>query len=181
MSVQLSVFERGSAVIDQGAIARGMYVAIDKTSRPPQLELAFDDDDEVFFAPEPNEAKRRAWPWAVAGLACALATSAGWYYVSQRPQPTSETTITEARLPIAEIATTSAPPPPRQQVTQQVTAPPPPPQKIIAAPPPPPRVETVAPQQRLRALPPAQKPRQHTQPHPQPSPSAAAGYDPLTI
>jgi len=169
LSVQLSVFERGAAVLDEGRIGSGMFVATGTSSRTPRLELALDDDEEEkVIAIEPRP-RRRSWPWAAAGLACALLAFAGWYAASARSHPVSETTITVARLPAPEIAMT-----------------PPPPPLVIAKPPELPRVvdTPVVREPKRRETPPPlprpvpQKPRRVTPRAPVP---AAPSYDPLTI
>jgi len=167
LPVQLSVFERGSTVLHQGAIAGGMFVAIDTACRAPQLELV--DPDDESFAVEPI-ARRRAWPWAVAGVACALLASAGWY-ASSRPHPVSvsEATITAATIPI-----------PQAEVSPVATTPPP----VVKAPDPPRVEEPSVVKVERRETPPVLRPLPHPvkpfvkQPRPQPS---ATSYDPLTI
>lgn len=157
ISVQLSIFERGASVIDQGRIDGGMFVAVGSSPRSARLELPF---------PEPD-ARRRAWPWAVAGLACALTALAGWYVVSGRSRPVaSETTITSAQLPaIAETTTTmSIAPAPVAPPPETVTAKP-----VVAAP-----THHAVPAQRLPL--PVPKPFKA-----RPQPSAATSFDPLTI
>lgn len=161
-SVQLSVFECGSTVLDQGKIAGGMFVAVDRAERAPQLETPREDD----FEREPIR-RRRAWPWAVAGLTCALAL-AGWYVVasSRGAHPVSETTtITAARLPAPEIPTTPAP--------VVVVVPPPDLPRAVEAP-----VIAQPPQHHAKPapLPVLQKPKP-AKPHAPPT----TNFDPLTI
>lgn len=135
LSVQLSVFERGGAVLNQGKIAGGMFVAVDAASHAPELEIAASEDA---FEPEPR--RRRAWPWAVAGVACALVAFAGFHVMSSRSRPVtvSETTITAATVAAPEIATTPVPivkaPEPTPIVEAPVVQPPPPPHHVKPAP-----------------------------------------------
>jgi hypothetical protein len=177
-SVQLSIFERGSTVLQQGKSESGMFVAIDNSSRPARLELAEDDDAPApVYAPEPREEeRRRAWPWAVAGLACALAALGGWYAIANRAQPISETTITSSPLPPSTAAATAV-------VTATPTPTPPPPANpkptatpVIATPQPvaAPRREAPPPQ-RAKPFLPAPKPIKPRPPAPAPS------FDPITI
>ncbi|HEX4517711.1 MAG TPA: hypothetical protein VH054_29410 [Polyangiaceae bacterium] len=165
ISVQLSIFERGSSVLDQGRTEGGMFVAVGSSPRAARLELV-EDREEARAFPEPD-ARRRVWPWAVAGLACALTALAGWYVVSGRSRPVaSETTITSAQLPaIAETTTTmSIAPAPVAAPPETVTA------KPVAAP-----ERHAVPAQRLQL--PAPKPFKKARPQS----SAATSFDPLTI
>jgi hypothetical protein len=161
ISVQLSIFERGGTVLDHGKIEGSMFVAVGSSPRSARLELVVDREDAPVF-PEPT--KRRAWPWAAAGLACALVAFAGWYVVNGRARPVaSETTITSVELPaIAETTTLSIAPAPVAS----------PPQTAVVAKP------VVAPERHVtpvRPMLPAPKP---VRPRPQ---SSATSFDPLTI
>jgi hypothetical protein len=142
-----------------------MFVAVGSSPRAARLELV-EDREEARAFPEPD-ARRRVWPWAVAGLACALTALAGWYVVSGRSRPVaSETTITSAQLPaIAETTTTmSIAPAPVAAPPETVTA------KPVAAP-----ERHAVPAQRLQL--PAPKPFKKARPQS----SAATSFDPLTI
>ena len=163
-SVQLSVFERGSSVLHQGTIGSGMFVAVDAASNAPKLELA---EDEDAFERERPRRQRRAWPWAVAGLACALVAGAGWYVASSRSRPvvSDTTTITAAPLPAAELPTIPTP--------IIVVQPPPEPTHVVEAP-----AIAQPPQHRVKPapLPTLQRPKPTTKPHTSPT-----NYDPLTL
>ena len=174
-SVQLSVFERGRAVLHQGAIGAGMFVVVDKSSAPPpQLEIVDDGGDVASFE-EPSP-RRRSWPWAAAGLACALLASAGWYVVKGPSRATSETTITEARIPAPEVVV----PAPVVQPAVKVPEPP----RVVETPPVAQPQTQPQPQVQRRETP-VQRPilqLQKPKPvKPRPQPSSAAAYDPLTI
>jgi hypothetical protein len=167
LSVQLSIFERGSTVLHHGKSENGMFVAIDRAARPA-LEIVDEEVEEKRLLPAPTRERRRAWPWVAAGLASAIALFVGFHALKNRAQPISETTVTAAELP-PTITTAAAahdearPPPP---------PPAPPPEKPIAKPAPPERRAMPAPQ-----LP---KPRAPKPVVPRAQPSAAS-YDPLTI
>ncbi len=161
ISVQLSIFERGGTVLDHGKIDGTMFVAVGSSPRSARLELLVDREDAPVF-PEPT--KRRAWPWAAAGLACALVASAGWYVVNGRSHPVaSETTITSVQLPaIAETTTLSIAPAPVAS----------PPETVVAKP-------VVAPEHHAKpAVPPRLPAPKPVRPRPQ---SPATSFDPLTI
>ena len=153
--VQLSIFERGSTVTHHGRSEGGMFVAVG------------DGDEEQTWS-EPK-ARRRAWPWAVAGLACAMTALAGWYVSMGRAHPIGETTITAAELPpppVVTATTTTVPPPPEPTIAPVapiVTAPVAPPQRHEAAP---------ASRPKLPA------PKFVKPPHPQTPPPS---FEPLTI
>ncbi len=181
-SVQLSVFEQSSAMLDHGRLDRGVFAVFDVPPRSPaRLELALVSEEDAFFneppPPElfvvPTSRSARVWLWAAPALfACALAGLAALYVTRVRtPDNTSEVTITEATIPAPTVSTPtiSIPPPPPPEVPS-----------VEVAHRAPPRASPVRPAPRRVTPAPVVKRAPHPQAPPHPPPIATAS-DPLTL
>jgi hypothetical protein len=112
-SVQVSVFERGSSMLDHGTIDTGTFVVTSAPHPAPRLELVEISEEDAFFdePPQPDYAnvydapKSRAWLWAMPAVACVVAVGLYFFVARTHTQPvaTSEVRITEARISPPEI------------------------------------------------------------------------------